>query len=910
MSRIFYISQQEIIRPSRKIGIGGEGQVYEVQGRDDLVVKLYHELPTMEKAEKLVALSRLGTERLLKLSAWPVDVVRDKPDGAVVGFVMNKISQAEEVHALHSPKSRLQKFPEASWAFLLYVAANIARAVAAVHDHGLVIGDVNPKNILVTKQATVYLLDCDSFQVSVDGRTYRCDAGFAEYTAPELQGRPFREADRTEEHDYFGLAVVIFQLLFLGRHPFSGRFLGTGEMALERAIRELRFAYGADAESRQMRQPPGTLPLEAMPAPLVKLFRRAFLSTSLGDRPQPREWIEPLVGLAKSLKKCGLHSGHYFYRELRDCPWCGIEAHARVRLFNFLLAGSDGNRGPFPLDEIWGEIESVPAPITALTPQDNQIRALEPSAEVTTFAHERRTRFILALGFSAAAGLLIPLLTDFPFTFWLLIMAGVGAFRLAKAEKSMTGQTQLLLQRQPAVSDEPLVGRIESVRQEAEDTVRRIEERWEKEAGNARFLAKLDELRTQRNVYADLPRLREQKLKQLEAAAREDQLDEFLDRFEVRKADIFPAIKPALLSNGVETAADVTEQKLHELRQIPTIGPFYAERLSEWRCGLERGFVFEPAKGVSPQARIAVEKEIDAIRFRLEHEISSGPFYLRRVRQEIEENRKELQPALSNARQSLAQAEKDLEVAGRSNSFKPLLAVLLIAFFIGFYLASEVEPVERGAVAERPQPVAQTVYDDHQVAPRAAYDEAVKLYHQGVKLSREGKFKEAVEVFERAVELDPRLNGAYEELGYALYRLGRYEESINASRQAVILTQDFGPYYNLGLAYVAQKQWDSAKTALQYAVTYCDKDEWAESYSQAYYYLGLSLTRLGEAEATIEALENGLRVYPELTVERFELANLYLWVGKRKAAKAQYEILKERDEKLAEELRKLMIKER
>ena len=48
--------------------------------------------------------------------------------------MMKKISQAEEVHALHSPKSRLQKFPEASWAFLIYVAANIARAVAAIHN--------------------------------------------------------------------------------------------------------------------------------------------------------------------------------------------------------------------------------------------------------------------------------------------------------------------------------------------------------------------------------------------------------------------------------------------------------------------------------------------------------------------------------------------------------------------------------------------------------------------------------------------------------------------------------------------------------------------------------------------------------------------------------------------------------
>src|SRR5262250_2989305 len=275
--RIFHTSQSEIVRLGWRIGTGAEGEVCEIQDNSDLVAKIYHEPPPPEKAEKLVVLSRLGNERLFNLSAWPVSTLRDAPDGEVVGFVMKKISQAEEVHALHSPKSRLQKFPEASWAFLIYVAANIARAVAAIHEHGLVIGDVNPKNILVTRKATVYLLDVDSFQVTAEGKTYRCEGGFPEYTPPELQGAAFREVDRRHEHDYFGLAVLIFQLLFMGRHPYSGMYLGAGEMPLERAIRESRFAYGVDAESRKMRQPPGALALNSMPSQFVDLFRRAFL---------------------------------------------------------------------------------------------------------------------------------------------------------------------------------------------------------------------------------------------------------------------------------------------------------------------------------------------------------------------------------------------------------------------------------------------------------------------------------------------------------------------------------------------------------------------------------------------------------------------------------------------------------
>jgi DNA-binding helix-hairpin-helix protein with protein kinase domain len=660
--RIFHTSQSDIVRLGRRIGIGAEGEVYEIQDRSDLVAKIYHEPPPPAKAEKLVVLSRLGNERLFNLSAWPVSTLRDAPDGEVVGFVMKKISQAEEVHALHSPKSRLQKFPEASWAFLIYVAANIARAVALIHEHGLVIGDVNPKNILVTRKATVYLLDVDSFQVSADGKTYRCEGGFPEYTPPELQGVAFRDLDRAQEHDCFGLAVVIFQLLFMGRHPFSGRYLGAGEMPLERAIMESRFAYGADAEARKMRQPLGTLPLDSMPSQFVRLFRRAFLTA---DRPRPREWIEPLEALAKALKKCDLHSGHYYYRELRDCPWCGIESQARVRLFNFLLPGDDSRRGHFRLDEIWKEIESVETPHNSLIQWDINLKAPEPSEEIAAFAADRESRLTRALILSAIWGLVIALLIPFPFSLIMLIVGGMGACAIARIE-----------------AEAPFLENIEARKRQAKEAARRLQEQYDREAGSERWDAKRVELQNQKETYENLAQIRQFNLQQLEAEARKNQLDEFLDQFEINDAEIkgvVAPIKAALLSHGVETAADVTG----EVSQIPSVGRSQAERLLEWRRDLERRFVFDHARGVPPEARVKTEREVDALRFRLESELSGGAHYLRRVKQEIETSRQKLQPLLTKARQELARAKKDLEVAGERNSPVLILAALIVAFFIG-----------------------------------------------------------------------------------------------------------------------------------------------------------------------------------------------------------------------------------
>src|SRR5205814_7863741 len=66
------------------------------------------------------------------------------------------------------------------------------------------------------------LIDCDSFEIT-DGKTvFPCMVGVPTYTPPELQGQSFQGVRRTKQHDAFGLAVLIFHMLFLGRHPFAG----------------------------------------------------------------------------------------------------------------------------------------------------------------------------------------------------------------------------------------------------------------------------------------------------------------------------------------------------------------------------------------------------------------------------------------------------------------------------------------------------------------------------------------------------------------------------------------------------------------------------------------------------------------------------------------------------------------
>lgn len=913
MSRIFYNSQSQPIQIGQKVGTGGEGTVYEIFGQSDFVAKVYHEPPDAEKVEKLIALSRLRNERLLKIAAWPVEVLHLEARGVLAGFVMKRIGQASEVHTLHSPKSRLQKFPEASWAFLIYVAANIARAVATMHEHDFIVGDLNPKNILVTHQATVTLLDCDSFQVTAEGKTFRCEGGFPEYLPPELQGLSLRDVERKSEHDCFGLAVVIFQLLFMGRHPFSGKYLIEGELTLEDAIRNSRFAFGADASARLMQQPPGTLPLESIPAPLNNLFRRAFLSA---DRPKPQEWIEPLESLAKSLKACNLHTGHFFFNELTECPWCEIEMRARIRLFNFSLNGHNGQRGHFKLDEIWSKIETLQAPQTALA-LANMRNPLAlppvPSPEVASFSRGNRNKLLQAVLFVSVAGFAVGYFASWPVALFLAFLVGALGKRIARAEfQNKSPQVINFSQQTLPAPDNSIAAEVRARLERAEQYVQQLETSFQRMPTAGNFGSKLAELKNRKEVYERLPKIREFKLKQMEASANDRQLNAFLDQFEISEAgvkDIDFLTVTSLRSHGIETAADVTPERL---KQVPHLAESQAQQLLFWRAGAKRQFNFDNARDVQVKDRLNVEREMDNLRMQLEHDLTTGAVYLQRLQHETESQRQQITKALPEAYQLHAQAERDWETVQKRNPMFPLMILLAIFFVYGCFVSLASDPSPAPGVSstnlEASLPAGRVTFETPAPAEiELSLDEteARRLLEKGEKQMKLGKWVAAAKLFTKATELDPQLQPAYVQLGVSLYQQRKYDESIVTLTQATRIRDEFEPNFYLGLAYKARKEWKYAGDSFVQAIG-LDRYQENPKFADAYYYLGEALTRTGQAESSIQKLERGLKYNTLTTAHRLQLATLYLWTDKYDLAEKQRKVLVSTDANLAKQLQRLM----
>lgn len=232
------LNHQQIIEIEHTpLGSGGEGTVHRIlkpqMWMKDFCVKLYYpQFRTSQYEEKIAYMMAHQPQKIREdnyLICWPDGLIYE--DGIFVGFRMPfAFTDSETLYELCIPIIRdslpmeWRAFDRQTLEGMIARAKLCQRLAVPIHRiHELqyyVFVDLKPKNILVTPQGKVALIDLDSIQISDkmiiahNGRVMT-----PEYMPPESKTIEPNKECIPLSWDLFSMAVIFYQVL-IGLHPF------------------------------------------------------------------------------------------------------------------------------------------------------------------------------------------------------------------------------------------------------------------------------------------------------------------------------------------------------------------------------------------------------------------------------------------------------------------------------------------------------------------------------------------------------------------------------------------------------------------------------------------------------------------------------------------------------------------
>lgn len=203
---------------------GGEGTIYPLTDRADILVKCYHDdiLQKNRKTlrDKLQAMVEVHQQFGNPNLSWPLLSVFNA-QGEWIGYAMRRVSGVK-MHCLAHAILYKKHFPNLTRVALVQILLNLVTQVEQLHQQGVMIGDYNLNNFMCDPQTLqVGLIDCDSYQVQLAGVRYPCPVGSPDLTPKEHHGMNYADVVRNPQSEVFSLAIILFKCLMLGRHPYD-----------------------------------------------------------------------------------------------------------------------------------------------------------------------------------------------------------------------------------------------------------------------------------------------------------------------------------------------------------------------------------------------------------------------------------------------------------------------------------------------------------------------------------------------------------------------------------------------------------------------------------------------------------------------------------------------------------------
>jgi serine/threonine protein kinase len=225
-------NSSETIVLTKHIASGGEGSVY-ATNKNGIVVKIYKpERITRGRFEKLAIMISKDIE--YKGICFPIALIYNQ-NKEFVGFSMKQAKGKPLQSCVFMPMLLQKEFPQWSRKETVLLCITILEKIKYLHDRNVILGDINPLNILVVSPTDVYFVDTDSYQVE----GFPCPVGTLVFTAPEIQGGDFGTFLRSKGNENFAIATLLFMIMLPGKAPYAMQ----GAENMKDSIISMDFAY-------------------------------------------------------------------------------------------------------------------------------------------------------------------------------------------------------------------------------------------------------------------------------------------------------------------------------------------------------------------------------------------------------------------------------------------------------------------------------------------------------------------------------------------------------------------------------------------------------------------------------------------------------------------------------------------
>lgn len=287
-------------RLGKCLASGGEGHIYETNNHD-VVAKIYNKEKITQRKYAKIELMLSNPIDYPGICA-PTDILYNNRK-QFVGFLMQRAEGRELQRSIFIKPLFLKYFPNWKKKDTVKLCVTILKKIQYLHSKNVIIGDINPANILVVSPDKVFFVDTDSYQIE----DFPCPVGTVNYTPPEIQGRRYTDFLRTIGNENFAIATLLFMIMLPGKPPYSHQ---EGEDPLAN-IKKMDFSYPL-GENSNKKAPigPWRFIWSHLPYKLKEAFYQTFRKGENKSTEKNRLGVDDWLALFKSYYNL-LDSGKY-----------------------------------------------------------------------------------------------------------------------------------------------------------------------------------------------------------------------------------------------------------------------------------------------------------------------------------------------------------------------------------------------------------------------------------------------------------------------------------------------------------------------------------------------------------------------------------------------------------------------